>query len=280
MAESNKNMSKSFKGNIFYNGFLPDPDVRILLYGYAALPNWSFPNQKSPFWYLWRNRCGTSYVFSNDVCYEMDPDHYLLIPPFTPFSTDSRRQGITQLYIHFMTGGLFQNIEHRPILIPVKLSEEYSSEDFFRILDQRLPDRRSLHLFLSSVICSVLSSVIVSGMTEGKKRTMNPLTLQFMTHISRNLCTRSVYRDFCFRNGISDATMLRIFKLDTGMTPQQYLIECRITQARNLLLNTSMSLDEIAEQTGFSDRYHFSKMFRKYADSAPAAFRKGQQLLP
>ena len=70
--------------------------------------------------------------------------------------------------------------------------------------------------------------------------------------------------------------MLRMFKQDTGMTPQQYLIECRITQARNLLLNTSMSLDEIAEQTGFSDRYHFSKMFRKYADAAPAAFRKGQ----
>ena len=269
-------MSKSFINNFFYNGFLPYPDVKILLYGYSYVPTWFFPNQKSPFWYLWRNRTGISYVYSDDVCYKMDPDHYLLVPPFTPFSADSRRQGITQLFIHFMSGELFQNIGHRPILIPAKQSEEYSTEDFFRILEQRLPDRRSLHLFLSSVICSVLSSVVVNCPQEDKKRNMNPLSLQFMTHISRNLRLRSVYRDFCRSNGISDATMLRIFKQDTGMTPQQYLIECRITQAKNLLLNTALSLDEIAEQTGFSDRYHFSKMFRKYADAAPAAFRKGQ----
>ena len=269
-------MSKSFISKIFYNGFLPYPDVKILLYGYSSVPSWFFPDQKSPFWYLWRNRSGTSYVFSNDVCYKMDPDHYLLIPPFTPFSADSRRQGITQLYIHFMSGELCQNIEHRPFLIPAKQTDGYSGEDFFRILEQRLPDRRSLHLFLSSVICSVLSSVVVNCPQEDKKRYMNPLSLQFMTHISRNLRLRSVYRDFCRSNGISDATMLRIFKQDTGMTPQQYLIECRITQAKNLLLNTALSLDEIAEQTGFSDRYHFSKMFRKYADAAPAAFRKGQ----
>lgn len=59
-----------------------------------------------------------------------------------------------------------------------------------------------------------------------------------------------------------------------GVSPIRYLMERRMQVSRELLLNTSHSIAEIAESTGFSSQSYFSQQFRKENGMTPQKFRK------
>lgn len=66
----------------------------------------------------------------------------------------------------------------------------------------------------------------------------------------------------------------RLFTKHTGTTVHKYLIGIRIDEAKKLLLNTPLSLSEIAERTGFNSNTHFSNYFKQFVGISPLAFRK------
>lgn len=67
---------------------------------------------------------------------------------------------------------------------------------------------------------------------------------------------------------------LRKFKSQKNKSPIEYLIRVRMHKAKELLLNTDGTVKEIAECVGYSDRYYFSRMFKKITGISPAAFRE------
>lgn len=66
----------------------------------------------------------------------------------------------------------------------------------------------------------------------------------------------------------------RIFKKQTGTTIFAYLNQHRLEHAMQLLLTTTLPLNEIAELTGFSDEYYFNRFFKKRVGITPAKYRK------
>ena len=66
----------------------------------------------------------------------------------------------------------------------------------------------------------------------------------------------------------------RHFKAHTGTTPLQEIHRIRMQKAKELLLDTEMTQDQIAEACGFNSLPRFMATFRKHEGSAPGAFRK------
>jgi AraC-like DNA-binding protein len=66
----------------------------------------------------------------------------------------------------------------------------------------------------------------------------------------------------------------RLFKDLTGYAPLQYIQELRLQKSKKLLLNTSLSLTEIAEEIGYDNADYFSTAFKKKNRVTPAAYRK------
>jgi AraC family transcriptional regulator len=71
----------------------------------------------------------------------------------------------------------------------------------------------------------------------------------------------------------SPAHFARLFKHATGLAPHQYVIVCRMEQAKRLLAETNMPLIEIGPQVGCADQSHFSALFRKHVALTPKAYR-------
>lgn len=66
----------------------------------------------------------------------------------------------------------------------------------------------------------------------------------------------------------------RLFKIGTGITTQQYILKLRVQAACNFMYHSNKSLDEIAFECGFSDRHHFSKIFKKIQKINPSDYKK------
>jgi AraC family transcriptional regulator len=73
---------------------------------------------------------------------------------------------------------------------------------------------------------------------------------------------------------VSSGHFVRAFKQSTGQPPHRWLVEQRIEKAKQLLVNTSLSLAEIALACGFSDQSHFGRVFSRATDTSPGAWRR------
>jgi AraC family transcriptional regulator len=68
----------------------------------------------------------------------------------------------------------------------------------------------------------------------------------------------------------------RLFKQATGFSPHQFLIECRVLTAQQLLrTKRELSLGEIAFRCGFSDQSAFTRCFRQRTGLTPKRYRDG-----
>jgi AraC-like DNA-binding protein len=71
----------------------------------------------------------------------------------------------------------------------------------------------------------------------------------------------------------SPAHFARLFKHATGLAPHQYVIACRMEQAKRLLAETDLPLSEIALEVGCTDQSHFGALFRVHVATTPKAYR-------
>lgn len=73
---------------------------------------------------------------------------------------------------------------------------------------------------------------------------------------------------------LSPRSCLRCFKNIIGTSPMQYIIDLRIRKARQLLIQTDLSILEISASCGFQDQSYFIKTFRQKTGTTPLKFRK------
>ncbi|THF72705.1 AraC family transcriptional regulator [Cohnella fermenti] len=64
------------------------------------------------------------------------------------------------------------------------------------------------------------------------------------------------------------------FKEQTGRSPMEYIIALRMEGARELLIRTSATLQEVASHVGYPDLMYFSRVFKKNVGMTPGEYRK------
>lgn len=72
---------------------------------------------------------------------------------------------------------------------------------------------------------------------------------------------------------VSDRTLIRRFRSVLDQTPLAYLQDLRLEGARALLETSSLSVEEVACQVGYSDTSSFSRLFRQRIGMSPGAYR-------
>jgi AraC family transcriptional regulator len=80
-------------------------------------------------------------------------------------------------------------------------------------------------------------------------------------------------RDCARAAGMSPTRFAHRFREHTGYAPMDYLKRLRVEHARQLLLDPSLSIHAVAERCGFSDPFHFSRVFRAIDGIPPSHYR-------
>ena len=75
-------------------------------------------------------------------------------------------------------------------------------------------------------------------------------------------------------SAIPERTLKRRFKAATGSSLIEYLQNLRVEEAKRLLESTELPMDDISEQTGYSDTSFFRRLFKRLTGLTPSKYRK------
>lgn len=74
-------------------------------------------------------------------------------------------------------------------------------------------------------------------------------------------------------SGYSYTRFIHAFRAQTGLSPHRYIVRLRLSRAKQLMRNRSLTLLEIALESGFASHAHFTHAFRQHVGCAPSQFR-------
>lgn len=109
---------------------------------------------------------------------------------------------------------------------------------------------------------------------DGKHHFADRKFSQVATYIESHLDRPLKLADVAKVAGLSPHHFGRLFKQSTGFSPRQYIIRQRVQKARQLLLNSELSLADISIECGFHSQSHFGKSFKDLMGLTPGHYRQ------
>ena len=94
-----------------------------------------------------------------------------------------------------------------------------------------------------------------------------------LNFMSRNLDKVITVADIAKTVYTEPVYFIKKFKKAFSIPPLQYLNRLRVYNAMSLLINTRLSVDEIAKKVGVGDPSYFSRLFRKVCNISPSEYR-------
>lgn len=249
---------------------------------------WNYSNVCSSFWRLYVNsRDGAWLELADGRRYDLAGGKAHLVPAWVRFSCHNH-QRLDHLFVHFDLVGLPGVVIRQVFASPVMLGASrlfqpmvndlrrcpwQSGHDPFDVLcqvqallhlaihhawRQMTPDQlAACHAFLQS---SHPMGVVLRHIEEHLDHPLRNVELARLCHFSRDHFAR------CFAQQV-------------GQTPAQYIRERRVARAAQLLLFSAESIDQIAQRTGFPDRFYFTRVFTRLIGISPAAYRRAESAL-
>ncbi len=232
--------------------------VRVLHTAHYA-DCWNFPSLAAPYWRFYWNRAGRAWVTTADSRIPIDPHRGYLIPPDTPFGSHSDGP-IDHFYVHFTVSGL--PVEALPGVYALEHTDRLAA-----LLDPLPTD---------ATYCAGLVLVALAQLPEASTEPVSddPVVRCAIDFIERHLDRSITAAELARVAGVGERTLRRRFNDAMDRTPTAFSTLRRIEHACILLHFSEYSVDEIATRTGFCDRYHLSRVFRRLRGMGPAAFKR------
>lgn len=132
-----------------------------------------------------------------------------------------------------------------------------------------------LYLFLDAMTRSV-SSIRLSG--SGKLQDF--YIHEAINFIEQNFQNNVSVEDIADTCGLNRSYFGKIFKKSVGRTPQEFLLNYRMTKAAELLKLTKLSIGDISKAVGYDNPFHFSRAFKHVYGMPPREWRNVNQIHP
>lgn len=131
-------------------------------------------------------------------------------------------------------------------------------------------------------IASLLNAALrdyLSLVSESRPQQSRDAIAQALQFIRLHFTERLTLERVAAHVSLSPVYFSRLFKETVGSTFSSYLNALRIRSSAALLLETHLSVLDIASRCGFEDQSYFTKVFRKIIGSSPSTFRKRQTFI-
>ncbi|MBL4701691.1 MAG: helix-turn-helix transcriptional regulator [Phycisphaeraceae bacterium] len=249
--------------------------------------DWNAKNVCSSFWRLYVNNSEGAWIkLKNAKRYTLEKKRIYLIPAWVGFNCHND-QIIDHFYIHFDLLGLPGVLIRKLFTQPLELDSTRELTSLRRSLEAQpwlgTQNTLAIEYRIQSLLNLALSQAWDSLTHEqldtcrmylqGSHRFAE--TLQYIEEHLEHALHNAKLATFCH---LSRDHFVRRFALEIGQTPAHYIRERRIAKAAKLLRFSDASVEQIAQQCGFTDRFHFSRVLANLTGTPPVAYRQGQHV--
>jgi AraC-like DNA-binding protein len=252
---------------------------------------WRAQSVYDPFWRFYANERDSFEVFCGEgktkKAVKLSGEKCYLIPDRTLFSGRSS-QTTRHFYIHFDVVGAFPfttccetapiieaplgNSALKALLEPLASETQMTESEVTRAAIKPVNILRARALLHEAFAACLERGVIIPAEENRVTLAIRP-ALDFIERHLHERLTNGVLAERCH---FSTDHFIEKFTLAMGTTPAQYLMERRLSVAAQRLLFSNDSIDTIATATGFCDRFHLSRAFKKRFGQTPVAYRKSR----
>lgn len=128
-------------------------------------------------------------------------------------------------------------------------------------------------LRLSAFVLEILSSLEPRHPLPDKGAQKQNYINKALHYIESNCHRKILPSDVSAYVGLEYSYFYKLFKGETGVSPEHYLIRLRIEKAK-VFIQAGFSFQQIPELIGVSDVFYFFKLFKKVTGMTPSAYRK------
>ena len=206
--------------------------------------------------------------------YVVEPGMLMLIPPFVPHVVRPREKTLRKHVVHFTLAGNTSAIAGLPLVIRVPPRDLRRVLGALREMEQVWHEKPAGWQTVAGGIMAALLGLYIrhagsaAPFVEEAPRAWKGLE-KSMAFMRENLQRDIALDEISAQAGLTPSYFGQIFTRYIGMPPHVYLNNCRIQQARHLLINGALSCTEVAGMVGFRTVAAFSKVFKRYTSQAP-----------
>lgn len=277
--------------------YFQDVNVKLFCCRYWILEEWECNDLKAPFWRMYHNSIPGSTIRFDNQTVQLDEESIIIIPPNTSFSSRLQQQEhqqdesikgrkfgimddidtieaagkVDHLFIHFSLGYPLDFIKSGIIKLDCNASLRNLLEKVKTSCIKETITSYSECLRTKQLISECLLELPYDIWESGN---LDHRVLKAIKYIEANFHTRITNEQLAEIANMATNSFARLFKMSTGMPAQQYILKLKVEACCTLMHHTNKSFDQISYDCGFSDRHHFSKVFKKILKINPSNYKR------
>ena len=246
--------------------------------------SWNAREVRSSFWRLYINNRDGAGVWTADGWYPLPAGRVHLIPAYVRF-TCQNEASIRHLYVHFDLLGVTPALQERTFARPASLPVWPEATRLLRLYGQgRFPPTCPVAMCQTLAVAMGSLARMTEQLPHAARQQLadafaapNPIrpALQLL---EQRLPMGASVPELAEACAFSPDHFARLFRTVMQQTPGQYVLQRRIALAARQLLYGTRSIDSIAQEHGFANRFHFTRAFCREMGTTPAAYRKSQRV--
>lgn len=197
----------------------------------------------------------------------------VIIPPFFPYNGKCLSNEVC-FFFFFLT------LEDRESFIFNRLSirvyqnllKARNSKQMGKLIEAWDKREKGSYLFLFHEIQKIILSLLETDSNEIVSK--NPRLNMIVRYIQQNIASNIKVQELCELFYLSNSALYSLFRKELKVSPQVFILRQKVNHSLFCMHDTSLCLEDLARNAGFSSLQHFSRAFKKNVGQSPARFRR------
>lgn len=128
-------------------------------------------------------------------------------------------------------------------------------------------------LTLQELLVRIIQTQTIKAIDTNAFPDKNSPIIPVVEYIRKNIRENISLKELSDKACMSTTSFYRFFKRELGMSPIEFILNEKIKQAKQLLKNPTIQVNEVCFQSGFEDCNYFIRLFKKYEGITPKQYQ-------